>query len=162
MLQDGQISVGLYSKTQSVRQLAKALMQLLVGTFDCSTAIHICWRAKFLWNRIQRHSLAYDFLRASTAPSALSPFEVWREGSWVYVFEFAGRRIIRMAHRTFATTSVRSSARGALCVNQSTSRRITSAMSAAEDSWCCSISFIRRVVPKNWLSLFIVSAIPSE
>src|SRR2546430_3878014 len=50
-----------------------------------------------------------------------------------------------MAHRTFATTSVRSSESGAFWVNQSTSRRITSAISAADASWCCSISFMSRV-----------------
>src|SRR2546430_1636448 len=78
-----------------------------------------------------------------------------RKRSRIQVFELAWRKINRMAHRTFATTNVRSSESGALCVNQSTSRRITSAISVAEASWCCSISFISRVVPKNWLMKLI-------
>src|SRR5258708_27231168 len=162
MLQDGQIPVGLYGKAQSVRQCGESLVQFLIGAINRSAAIHVRWRTKFVRDRIQRHSFAHHFVHARDPRTVLLPFEVWREGSWVYVFEFAGRRIIRMAHRTFAITRVRSSASGALCVNQSTSRRITSAISGAEDSWCCSISFISRVVPNNWPSLFIVSAIPSE
>src|SRR5258708_19797379 len=154
MLQDGQIPVGLYGKAQSVRQCGESLVQLLIGAINRSAAIHVRWRTKFVRDRIQRHSFAHHFVTARAPRTVLLPFEVWRERSWIYVLEFAGRRVIRMAHRTFAITRVRSSASAALCVNQSTSRRITSAISAADPSWCCSISFLSRMLPKNCPSLF--------
>src|SRR5260370_13167609 len=73
MLQDGQIPVGLYGKTQGVRQRAKALVQFLVGTFNCRTTIHIRWRTELLRNRIQRNSFAHHYLAAAPAPLPLFP-----------------------------------------------------------------------------------------
>src|SRR5258708_17915254 len=144
-----------------MRQRAKPLVQFLVGAINCSAAIYVGWRAKFAGDRIQRHSFADHFF-ARTPCSALLPFEVWRERNWVYVLELARRRIVRTAHRTFATTNVRSSASGAPCVNQSTSRRIRSAISVADGSWSFSIISLILVAPNNCFSLFIVSAIPSD
>ncbi len=162
VFQDGQIPIGLYRKTQRVRQCAKSLVQFPVGIINRSAAVCVSRRAKFLRHRFQRHPLAHYFFAAHVPRPAFGPRKMRRESRRVHVFYFAGRRITRMGHRTFATTSVRSSESGAPCVNQSTSRRIASAISAAVASWCCSISFISRVVPKNWLSLFAVSTIPSE
>src|SRR2546429_6418575 len=68
-----------------------------------------------------------------------------RERHRIDKLQFAQGPSRRMAHRTFITTSVRSSDRGALLENQSTSPRILSANSAAVRAWCFSINSRSRV-----------------
>src|SRR5260370_9092076 len=86
MIQDGQMSIGLYGETQSVRDRAKPLVQLPAGVIDCRAAIDVRWRAKFLRHGIQRHSLAHHFFAARTACSALLPLKMRRERSGIHVF----------------------------------------------------------------------------
>src|SRR6266852_4060179 len=61
MIQDRQISVGLYRKTQSVRQRAKPLVQFLISIINRSAAIQIGWRTKLLSDGRQRRTLAHYF-----------------------------------------------------------------------------------------------------
>src|SRR5258708_5505701 len=123
MLQDGQIPVGLYGKAQSVRQCGESLVQFLIGAINRSAAIHVRWRTKFVRDRIQRHSFAHHFVPAPAPSTVLLTVEVGRERSCFYVFGFAGRRVIRMAHRSFAITSLRSSATPPPCDHQPPSIR---------------------------------------
>src|SRR6266568_188334 len=132
-----------------MRHLTKAAVQLVKSVFNRRSAVQISRRPYFFSNRPQRNSFAKHLFDEGASRPALLPREVRREGSRIDIFEFARRTVIRMAHRTFATTSVRSSESGALWVNQSTSRKMRSAISVAAASWCCSINLRSRSVPKN-------------
>ena len=89
MIQDGQISVGLYRKTQSVRQRAKPAVEFGIGIINRSAAIQIGRCAKLLRDRSQRHSFAHHFFAISSPRPALLPREVWRERSWIHVSKLA-------------------------------------------------------------------------
>ena len=97
--------------------------------------------------RRKRHAFTIDLFPLSNPVRFSLPAKVRAEGSRIYSFQVRTR--FGNAHRTLAITSVRSSASGAFCVNQSTSRRIRSASSVACNSWCCSINLRSFSVPKN-------------
>src|SRR5229473_6433235 len=81
MIQDGQISVGLYRKTQSVRQRAKPPVQFLVGVINRSAAVQIGRRTKLLRDRSQRHAFAHHFFAGPAPRPTLLPREMRRERS---------------------------------------------------------------------------------
>src|SRR6266699_2475614 len=83
MIQDGEISVGLYGKAQSVRHRAKATVQLVISVFNRRLAVHISRRPYFFTNRPQRDSFAKYLFDEGASRLALLPREVRREGSWI-------------------------------------------------------------------------------
>jgi len=123
-------------------------------------AIQIKGLSKFLHRIGKGKSLAKDRLAFSRL--LFLPAKIGRELRRVYVSMILRWYRRLCAHRTFKITSVRSSDRGALCANQSTSRKIMSDNSVAVSALCASMIFRSRSVPKNCPSLFDVSAIPSE
>ena len=89
MFQDGQISVGLHRKAQSMRQRAKALVQFHVSIIDRGAAINIRGRAKLLRNGFQWRLLTHHFFDARVPRPALHPSKMRRESSRIHVFSFA-------------------------------------------------------------------------
>src|SRR5215469_3280917 len=160
-LQDRKIPVGLHRKANGVVNSAQPLLEFTVSVVNRSAAIQIRRRRKPVGHGWQRHSLA-EHLFVGWCGGGLLPREIRRERRRIDKLQFARRSRVRVAHRTFITTSVRSSDRGALLENQSTSLKMLSANSAAGRSWCFSINSRSRVVPKNWPSLLAVSVMPSE
>src|SRR5260370_42426397 len=136
-----------------MRHRAKAAVQLVISVFNRRLAVQISRRPNFFTNRPQRDFFAKHLFDEGASRLALLPREVRRERSRIDIFEFARRTVIRMAHRTFATTSVRSSESGALYVKQSTSRKMKTAISVAAASYYCSINIRSRYVPKHCSSL---------
>ena len=89
MIQDGQVPIGLYGKTQHVRQRAKPSVKFLISITNCGAAIYIGWRTKLPCNEFQRHSFAHHFFAARTPRTPLLPPEVRRERSRIHIFELA-------------------------------------------------------------------------
>src|SRR5580704_17780379 len=130
MLQDGKIPIGFHGETKRVRSLSQTAIELLVSIGNGRAAIEIRRRSKFLGGLNEVNALAenvFNFLLFS----GFFPCELWREFSRVDKHQFFTRIGSLRAHRTFNTTSVRSSDSGALCANQSTSRKSRSASSVA-------------------------------
>src|SRR5580704_17790240 len=161
MPQDGKIPVGFHCEADGVRNFAQAAIEFLVRSRKSCAAINVSRRSKGGRGAGEVHSFAEHVLNALGVRGFL-PGELRREFRRVDKFQvLTGPRRLR-AHRTFSTTSVRSSASGALCANQSTSRKSKSANSVALSSCCCSMSRRSFSVPKNCPSLLLVSASPSE
>src|SRR5450432_1193810 len=102
-------------------------MQFPHGLFDSCTAVNVNRSAKPLGDFTQRDAFTIDFARA--AGLFLFPCIVRREGGGIYVCQVLSG-LGGATHFTLTMTRVRSSESGAFCVNQSTSRRMTSASSA--------------------------------
>src|ERR1700752_1532377 len=134
MLQDGEITVGLYREAQCVRQSPQPSVEVTIGIFNRPTAVHIGRCPDFSRDRAQRDFLAKDFFAAGTRSGRFLPCKVWCKFSRIDKLKPVRTRTSRCAHLTFVTTSVRSSESGAPSVNQSTSRRMMSAISVADDS----------------------------
>ena len=131
MLQDGKIPVGFHSETNRVRSLSQTAIELLVSIGNGGAAIEISRRAeRFRSSLNEVDALAKNVLNVFFS-SGLFPCELRREFGRVDKRQFFTRIGSLRAHRTFRTTSVRSSDSGALCANQSTSRKSRSASSVA-------------------------------
>jgi len=63
MFQDGQISVGLHRKAQSMRQRAKTLVQFHVSIIDRGAAINIKWACQTSAQRIPVAPSSHTLLR---------------------------------------------------------------------------------------------------
>src|SRR5271165_5571128 len=157
-LQQREVSVGLSGEAEKMGNAAQAAINFTKGIGDSAPAVDIRGRRKTPGDVGKRHAFAKYFARGS---SGLFPGKLRRVTRGINVRQRTPR-LAGAAHFTFITTSVRSSERGALCENQSTSFRTRSAISAAEISCCCSISMRSRSVPNSWPSLLLVSAMPSE
>src|SRR5260370_36237218 len=110
MINDGKMSIDIYGKSQSMRHRAKAAVQLVISVFNRRLAVRESRRPNFFSNRPQRDFFAKYLFNKGASRLALLPRAVRCERSRVHVLEFARRTLIRMAHRPFATTTVRSSA----------------------------------------------------
>src|SRR5208282_3030526 len=146
ILQDGKIPVGLHRETDRVRNLTEAAVELTVSIRNRRAAIKIGRRAKRGRGRDQVGAFAKHALNAFFS-SGLFPCELRREFGRVDKPQLLACICNLRVHLTFNTTSVRSSARGALWANQSTSRKIRSAISVALTSCCCSMSVRSFSVP---------------
>src|SRR5229473_1240278 len=162
MLQNREIAVGLHSEAECVRQSAETVDELVVRVFDRAPAIDVGWRPELIGNVAKGHAVAGDCCIVTRVARQRLPEKVWREAGGVHERQLLAGVCRRAAHRTLSTTRVRSSESGADCENQSTSRRTRSANSAAPASCLSSISLRKRSVPKNWPSVLVVSAMPSE
>src|SRR5580692_1546742 len=130
LLQDRKISVGFHRETNRVWNLSETAVELSVSISKGRAAIKISGSAKQLLSSNEVDALAKNVLNIFSS-CGLLPCKLWREFGWVDKLQFfAGNNDLR-AHRTFKTTSVRSSESGAPCENQSTSRKSTSASSVA-------------------------------
>jgi len=161
IIQEGEIAVRFHCETNRVRNSAELAIELSVSLANRRSAIAIRRSAEGFCRADKIDALAknmFDILIAR----GFFPGKVRREFRRVHVRQLFRRTAPSRAHRTFSTTSVRSSAGGAPCANQSTSRITRSASSLALDSWCFSMSERSFSVPKYWPSLLLVSAMPSE
>src|SRR5467141_1403776 len=162
ILQNRKVAVRFHRETKRVRQSAKPGHQLVVSVANRRLAVDIRWRARLLRYVPQRNALATNRFACPGISARFFPRKVWSERCRIDVRMLLALLRGRIAHRTFSTTKVRSSASGALSANKSTSRRTRSASSVAVTSCLSSISLRNRCVPKNCPSLLVVSAIPSE
>src|SRR3989442_1363220 len=110
-----------------MRNAAQPFLKFPISIGNGSVAVYIDGRCTLAGNRFKGDALTKHLFPGSPA-RGLFPGKMGRELSGINELQLASRR---MAHRTFITTSVRSSKSGALCVNQSTLSRILSANSAA-------------------------------
>ena len=108
----------------------EAAIKFVKGVSYGAAAIRIGWRFKAARDFGERYLFAENFTRGFTN---LLPGKMRCVVCGVDVGQPAPS-LAGGAHFTFMTTSVRSSERGALCENQSTSFRTRSAISAAEIS----------------------------
>src|SRR5262249_21353397 len=130
--QDGQVAVGFHRETKCMRECAKPFVEFLVSGFNRGAAIEVKRAAKPFRSTCEPNILAkYGF---TSSGFLFSPLKKRREFSRINVGKRLARRRGLRAHRTFSTTRVRSSESGALCANQSTSRKIMSESSVAESS----------------------------
>src|SRR5437762_2860504 len=58
MLQDRQIAVGLYGKTQGVGNISEPGVQFAIGVVNRGPAVDIGWRANFSRDVLQRYAVA--------------------------------------------------------------------------------------------------------
>src|ERR1700719_1039204 len=113
-----------------MRNTTEAAIDFDEGIRDGAPAVDIGRRFMAPGNLRERHVFTEDFPRG---PVRLPPGKMRSVGCGIDVGQPAPS-LAGGAHFTFMTTSVRSSERGALCENQSTSLRTRSAISAAEIS----------------------------
>src|SRR5579872_211277 len=138
MLQNCEVAIRFHRKAKCVRQRAKSTMQLRLRIIDRSAAVQIHWRANLVCDIDQSHAFACDgFGNARAAPrrALFLPGKVRRKRRRIDKRQLLRRRFVLATHRTFSTTSVRSSESGALCENQSTSLNTRSINSAAFNLW---------------------------
>ena len=126
---DGEIAIGFYSETDGVRKRCESTMQFAISGFDSGTAVDVSGRGELFRNGRERGSFAKHFLAGIVF--RIAPREIRDEFGGIHVAQrVRGCGGVR-GHRTLSTTRVRSSERGALCANQSTSRRMRSEISVA-------------------------------
>src|SRR5580693_3452488 len=130
MIQYRKISIRLHRETQCVWNLAQASVELPISICDRRAAIEVRWRSEGSCRVNEVDLLAENMLDTFFA-SGFFPVKMRREFRWIDKRQFLACIARSRAHRTFNTTSVRSSESGALWANQSTSRKITSASSVA-------------------------------
>src|SRR5260370_2119082 len=162
ILQNRKVAGRFHRETKRVRQSAKPGHQLVVSAANRRLAVAIRWRARLLRYVPQRHALASNRFACPGISARFLPRKVWSECCRIDVRMLLALLRGRLAHRTFSTTKVRSSASGALSANKSTSRRTRSASSVAVTSCLSSITLRNPFLPKNCPSLLIVSPIPSQ
>src|SRR5579864_8441644 len=113
-----------------MRNAGETAIDFVESVADCTPAVYVGRRFVAPGNFGEWHAFAKDF---TCGFPRLFPGKVGRVVCWVDVGQ-PTPSLAGGAHFTFMTTSVRSSERGALCENQSTSFRTRSAISAAEIS----------------------------
>src|ERR1700688_1069297 len=110
-----------------MRNTGETAVDFVESLADGTAAVNVGRRFVAPGNFGERHAFAKDFTRA---PARLFPGKVRSVVCGIDEGQPASS-LAWGAHFTFMTTSVRSSERGALCENQSTSFRTRSAISAA-------------------------------
>src|SRR5260370_21338811 len=134
ILQNRKVAVRFHREATRVRHSAKPGHELVVSAANRRLAVDIRWRARLLRYVPQRNALATNRFACRGISARFLPGKVWRERCRIDVRMLLALLRGRLAHRTFSTTNVRSSASGPLSPNKSTSRRTRSATSSAVPS----------------------------